>query len=51
VNTEGDASSVAEIRKMITRMFKKLKEDLQKQPNESLENMDKKTQEDTESTK
>jgi hypothetical protein len=45
VESEGDESSVADIRKMMIRMFDKLKEelkeDIQKQLNESQENIDK----------
>jgi SOS response regulatory protein OraA/RecX len=33
VDSEGDESSVAEAKRMITRMFKELKEDVQKQLN------------------
>jgi hypothetical protein len=40
VDSERDESSVAEARRMVTRMFKELKEDLQKQLYESQENMD-----------
>jgi hypothetical protein len=42
VYSEGKESSVAEVRRMITRIFKELKEDLQKQLNESQDNTDKK---------
>jgi hypothetical protein len=35
VDSEEDESSVAEVRIIITRMFKALKEDIQKQLNES----------------
>jgi molybdenum-dependent DNA-binding transcriptional regulator ModE len=52
VDSEGDESSVAEVRRMMIRMFNELKEDIQKQFNESQENMDKKkNQEDIETTK
>jgi hypothetical protein len=52
VESGGDEFSVADVRKMI-RIFNELKEDTQKQLNESQEKMDKKlkTQEDTEMTK
>jgi hypothetical protein len=46
VDSEGDESSVAEVRRMITIMFKELKKDLQNQLNESQENT-----EETETTK
>jgi hypothetical protein len=45
VESEGDESSVADIRKLMIRLFDKLKEelkeDIQKQLNESQENIDK----------
>jgi hypothetical protein len=39
VNSEGDESPVAEVRRIMVRMFNELKEDIQKQLNESQENM------------
>jgi hypothetical protein len=51
VDSEGDESADAEIRRMVTRMFKELKEDLQKQIHESQENTDKQNQEEAEITK
>jgi hypothetical protein len=41
VDSEGD-DSFAKARRKITRMFKEIKEDLQKQLNESQDNIDKK---------
>jgi hypothetical protein len=35
VDSEGDESADAEIRRMVTRMFKELKENIQNQPNQS----------------
>jgi hypothetical protein len=48
---KGMNSPVAEVKIMITRMFKELKEDLQKQIHESQENTDKQNQEEAEITK
>jgi hypothetical protein len=42
VKIEGDKSSVADIRRMMIRMFYELKENIQKQLNEFQENTDKK---------
>jgi hypothetical protein len=39
VEREGYESSVADVRRMMIRMFNELKEDIQKQLNESQENM------------
>jgi molybdenum-dependent DNA-binding transcriptional regulator ModE len=51
VESEWDESPVADMKRMLIRMFNELKEDIQKQFNEHQENMDLKTQEDTETTK
>jgi hypothetical protein len=40
VESERDESSVAEVRRIMIRMLTELKEDIQKQLNESQENMD-----------
>jgi ABC-type Zn2+ transport system substrate-binding protein/surface adhesin len=42
VKSEGGDSSVADIRRMMTRMFNEHKEDIQKQLNKFQENIDKK---------
>jgi hypothetical protein len=42
VDSEGDKTSVSELRRMMIRVFKELKENIQKQINKSQENMDKK---------
>jgi hypothetical protein len=41
VESKGDESSVADLRRMMTRMFNELKENMQKQLNEYQENTDK----------
>jgi hypothetical protein len=51
VESESDESSVADVRRMMIITFNELKDDIQKQLNESQENTDKKTQEDTETSK
>jgi hypothetical protein len=47
VESEGDEPSVAEVRRLMIRMFNELKEDIQKQLNESQENTDLKIPEKT----
>jgi hypothetical protein len=50
VDSEGEESSVHEVIRMITRMFKKPKKELQKLLNKFQENIDKKILKDTETT-
>jgi hypothetical protein len=51
VNSEGYESSIAQVRRMMIRIFNKLKEDIQKQLNEPQGNMCLRKLEDTKTIK